>query len=286
MENSHITKKEKANRLFLFMIFLICGLTIFFVSVTFSSAIPGGIRIWVRIGISLLFLAIAFYLRINKRFEKYWKVLYAFFVASFSFFMGGYLSGLALRYFNLTVDTHNGIAFAKMFESLFTVIFIILLIKISGDDLGTIFLKKGKLKSGLAIGLAGFLGFAIISIAQAGSQGISISRIISWLPLILIFVLSNGFMEELLFRGLFLKRYERFVGARLANLLTALIFTLAHMKVSYAPELLIFLVIVFFLALFWGYIMQKTENLWGSALFHAGADLLLIIGIFAKGQML
>jgi hypothetical protein len=27
--------------------------------------------------------------------------------------------------------------------------------------------------------------------------------------------------------------------------------------------------------------MQKTEALWGSALFHAGADVVIMIGIFA-----
>ena len=31
----------------------------------------------------------------------------------------------------------------------------------------------------------------------------------------------------------------------------------------------------------WGYLMQKTGALWGSVLFHAGANTLLIIGIFA-----
>jgi membrane protease YdiL (CAAX protease family) len=34
------------------------------------------------------------------------------------------------------------------------------------------------------------------------------------------------------------------------------------------------------LALAWGYVIQKTESLWGSVLFHAGADLLIILGIF------
>jgi len=98
----------------------------------------------------------------------------------------------------------------------------------------------------------------------------------------LIFVLANGFMEELLFRGLFLRKFEPFLGATASNLLTAIVFTLAHMQVGYvAPaEILKFLAIIFPLALAFGYVMQKTDSLWGSALFHAGSDLLIFSGIF------
>jgi len=43
----------------------------------------------------------------------------------------------------------------------------------------------------------------------------------------------------------------------------------------------VFAAITFVFALVWGYLMQKTGSLWGSALFHAGADTLIIIGIFS-----
>jgi membrane protease YdiL (CAAX protease family) len=43
-----------------------------------------------------------------------------------------------------------------------------------------------------------------------------------------------------------------------------------------------FLLILFPLALIWGYLMQKTDSLWGSAIFHAGADCVIIFGIFAS----
>ncbi len=57
-------------------------------------------------------------------------------------------------------------------------------------------------------------------------------------------------------------------------------FALAHMQVGYAPEIVGFLVVTFVLAIVWGWLMQKTGSLWGSALFHAGADLLIILPIF------
>lgn len=55
---------------------------------------------------------------------------------------------------------------------------------------------------------------------------------------------------------------------------------LAHAPVQYAPNILWFLAILLVLSLAWGYVIQKTESLWGSVLFHAGADLLIIVGIF------
>jgi membrane protease YdiL (CAAX protease family) len=50
--------------------------------------------------------------------------------------------------------------------------------------------------------------------------------------------------------------------------------------VQYAPDIVVFLAILLVLALACGYVIQKTESLWGSVLFHAGADLMIILGIF------
>jgi membrane protease YdiL (CAAX protease family) len=109
-----------------------------------------------------------------------------------------------------------------------------------------------------------------------------LNRMLALSPWILIFVLANGFMEELLFRGLFLRRYELFLGKGLSNLLTAVVFTLIHLQVTYVSDVFQFLLVVFPLALVWGYLMQKTDSLWGSAVFHAGADCMIILGIFAS----
>ncbi len=62
---------------------------------------------------------------------------------------------------------------------------------------------------------------------------------------------SNAFMEELLFRGLFLGRYEPLIGKWLAILSTALAFNLAHMQVTYAPNLWIFLLVTLGVSIAW-----------------------------------
>ena len=70
------------------------------------------------------------------------------------------------------------------------------------------------------------------------------------------------------------------VGGRGANLCIALFFTFVHAPVQYVPNIVPFLVVLFTLAWTWGFIIQRTEALWGAVLFHAGADLIIILGIF------
>ena len=112
------------------------------------------------------------------------------------------------------------------------------------------------------------------------AQNLSLSRILPWVPWILIFVLANAAMEEILFRGLFLKKLAPFVGRFTANLLVAIVFTLIHGFTAYSADNLIFLAILFPLALTWGWVMQKTEGVWGSILFHAGMDIPILWEFF------
>lgn len=282
MEDNSMLKKGWVHRLTLFLLFLMCGLLVFFISITYSPKIPDNIETICRISLMIVFLAVAIWSHRNELLKKYWPVFFAFFVASFALFLSWQSAGWVLHFLDLTVNTPDGIAVAKLSESLLIVIPIILLTRISGDDLALIYLKKGELRLGLIIGLASFVLFAALAVLQVIGQDISWEKVIPLTPWILVFVLANGFMEELLFRGLFLRKYEPFLGNKLSNLLTAVVFTLAHIQVTYTPELPIFLMITFLLALAWGYVMQKTDSIWGSALFHAGVDMLIIIGIFAN----
>jgi membrane protease YdiL (CAAX protease family) len=51
--------------------------------------------------------------------------------------------------------------------------------------------------------------------------------------------------------------------------------------VSHVPDILQFLVALFVLAWVWGFLIQRTESLWGAVLFHAGADLMIVVGIIS-----
>ena len=116
---------------------------------------------------------------------------------------------------------------------------------------------------------------------MAGGPG----TLLSLWPWILLYILSNAFAEELLYRGVFLKRYEPFLGKWLSLLVTALAFSLSHMQVAYVASTVQFVALLFPFALVWGWMMQKTDSLWGSVLFHAGGDCMIIFAIYASLAM-
>ena len=91
-------------------------------------------------------------------------------------------------------------------------------------------------------------------------------------------------MEELWFRGIFLRKLPPLLGAAASVVATALVFGLTHLAATYISpaQMIIFGVIVFALGLVNGWVMLKTDSIWGSVLFHAGYDLLVIIPVLAS----
>ena len=137
----------------------------------------------------------------------------------------------------------------------------------------------------------GFFIFAITAIPVAEymfqGQNLNLDKVIAWLPWIIPIVLLNGVREELLYRGIFLKKYEVKLGPKTSNLLQAIIFSLSHSVAgvglnSYTPFIWALVIFTFALGLAWGYIMQRTNSIIGSVLFHAGTDIPVFIGIFSN----
>jgi len=271
-------KLTKTHKLILFVLFFVCGLLVFLVG-GYLATVPRSTRTVIKVGLPLLFLAVTVILYRSVRFKAYWQIAFAFCVASVGFLVAWLLSSWLLAMMNVSATTMAGLAITKFVDALLIVVPIIVLIKITGSDMGTLYLQRGNLKLGLLIGGITFTAFAILFFLQTQDQGFGMGQIVAWIPWILIFVLSNAFMEELHFRGLFLGKLEPFLGRGFANLAVAIVFTLVHAPVEYTPDIIQFLAILFFLALAWGYVIQKTDSLWGSVLFHAGADLLIIVGI-------
>jgi membrane protease YdiL (CAAX protease family) len=114
-----------------------------------------------------------------------------------------------------------------------------------------------------------------------GGKAISSDRFISLTPWIAIFIFSNAIKEEILFRGLFLKKYQYFLGATPSNFLQATIFSLAHLYVPFDSFLFIYLFMTFLLGFAFGAVMQKTDSALAAILFHAGADIPVILAVFS-----
>ena len=223
--------------------------------------------------------------RINPKLQDYWLVLFGLFIliTAISF---DYISGIFLiKQIGITDATPLGWAIQKFNEFVVVVGTVLIVNKLGGQDLKSLYIQRGKLRLGLIIGMSTFLLAAAGSIPMSSlfnAQNLSVSQILPWVPWIIIFVLANAAMEEVLFRGLFLKKLAPFVGKFPANLLIATVFTLIHGFTSYSTDNLIFVAILFPLALAWGWVMQKTEGVWGSILFHAGMDIPIMLGIFSN----
>lgn len=276
-------QEEKSSwyRLLISTILIAAGLLVFWPVFTFSSEMSAETLFYLRTGTAVLLLALTILFRLDSQFERYWQLPLVLFIAALSLLATSFFSNRLLQLTGLPLTNAAGLAMAKVADAVPIIITILLVNKLFGFDLGSLYVQRGNMKQGLLIGLGSFTLLAGLALFQGKAQGITFAQVLPVVPWILLFVVANGFMEELLFRGLFLKRYSSALGSVPAIFVTALVFTAVHLKVNYANDLWGFLVITFFLALVWGWLMQKTDSLIGSFLFHAGADCLIITGIFA-----
>ncbi len=271
-----------------FLLFVAFGLLVFFVFSHYYPLFSGTADIVGRIVLGASLLGLALLARRSERFHQYWLLPCAFFTALVAISIDKYLSLSSLLLPSLGIapsDTPRGWAIEKLESSLLGVAVALVVNRLWGNSLGSIFWRRGRLGLGLAVGLIVFaLMLAVVipftTLAFKG-QNLTWARIFTWLPWLLVFVLANGFAEETIFRGVFLSRLQPFVGAFAANVATAIPFTLAHAPTGYASNQLIFLGSTFLFALAWGWLMQKTQSLWGSVLFHAAMDIPIVAGIFS-----
>lgn len=278
---SRIFNSLAKNRWFLFILFSLYEAIVFVV-------IPASTRIGqtadlttIQVLIAAAFLIVTFLLQRSAAGKQYSELFYAYFVAAVAVLVSLLFGGYIHQLLNIDLDSASGIALAKLSQSVLRVFPLLLLVKLAGGNRQSIFLAKGRLAIGLFVGAIAFTIFAVLAYGPWVGDDEIMAKLLSSTPWVLLFIFANAIEEELLFRGLFLKKYEVFFNRHTANLLTAVVFTLVHIQVTYAADILQFLLILFPLGLAFGYLMQKTNSIWGSVVFHAGADLLLIVTAFA-----
>jgi membrane protease YdiL (CAAX protease family) len=273
----------------LFLLLLVCGISLPSLSgslVPPFSLIPLGWDWPYRVTLSTIFLILSLISSRRDNYREYWKVFFSFFIASFALNLQA-LSG----FFNFQSAPVDNTALSMLSSTLLVTVPIAGFTLMSGDSLSAIFLAKGKVKRGLLVGSIGFIIFALVSIPAATylfqGRNLTAARAVGWAAPILITVFANGVREELLYRGLFLRKYEPLLGSKSSNLLQAIIFSLSHTVAgvgtsSYTPFITVLVLFTLALGLVWGFVMQKTNSLLGSVLFHAGSDIAVFLGIFSN----
>jgi len=262
-----------------FVLLTVAGFAVFALTMTFAPLLPAWGNYAARGGLMVLFGGLWLAAR-GDRLQPYRPVFFAYFTAVAALSFGYYFADRGLALLGLTTETPAGVAAAKAIQAALTVIGILAVALVARENPGSLYLRKGRLLLGLAAGLIGAALCLFLALKQPAVAALGAAKLVPLVPWIAVFVLANAFMEELLFRGLFLGRYEPLTGKTLAIVSTALAFTLAHMQVTYAPQMGMFLAVTFVLALAWGWLMQASKSLWGSVLFHAGADVIIMLPIF------
>lgn len=262
------------SKTFAFFATLIIMLT---VTMTLFLPIPHNEKLIIRIILILgFFISWRLFQKRNLTIAK--DLAFAFMALNLAFLVVSFFTS---EFWNLNQETSKGFALIKLSDAVIISLVLILSFIIGGYKLKKIYLAKGRLVTGLIIGILFFILFAYLAInnPQQRIEPDFLGKNYYW---ILIFVFANGFMEELIFRGIFLKKLYQYMKPVWAIVLTSICFAVPHLTVNYHPEVLIFAGIVFVLGVICGFAMHYTRSIIAPMLIHAGADLMIIIQVFAS----
>ncbi|RDE17579.1 MAG: hypothetical protein C4K49_01945 [Candidatus Thorarchaeota archaeon] len=214
----------------------------------------------------------------------YSRIAYSFTAVALGFLFAWLFGGWYELIPGLTVDSPTGSAVAKFAETLPIVLTVIVLMLAAKDSLHSLYLTGGKPVKGLLLGFVA-VPVELVHFAVMGGFAISvgIDILVGWIPWMLIFAFSNSFMEELIIRGLFLRKYEVLFGPRASLVFTSLVFSAFHaplLPLMGPVALVTLLLIALVYGLLWGYTIQKSDSIWGAVLSHAIADMLAFIAVF------
>jgi uncharacterized protein len=227
--------------------------------------------------------------RRNERLKRYWLIPFAYFTAltaiSVDYYLG--LSKWILPALGVIERSPAGLAINKLESSLLGIVVVLVLTGLAGQKLDSLYIRRGNLRLGLLVGLAVWVLMIIFLIPITESsfkgQNLSWARIIPWTPWILIMILSNAANEELIFRGLLIGKIEPFLGRLATNLVTTIPFVVIHAGNDYMSDAFVFLALQTLpVSLVWCWLMQKTNSILGSLLFHAALDIPIFVGIFSR----
>lgn len=280
---------KKTDRIGSFLLFLGCGLVVFVVFSHFFPIFERKVDVIGRVVAGLALLSAALAARRSERFSRYWLVLFAFFTALIAISIDRYLSlsKWLLPALDVKGGSPAGLAIEKLESSLLGIAVILAPNRLAGQSLGSLYIRRGNLRLGLAVGLVAFavMSATAIPVAEMFFKGVNLSwaRVLPWTPWVLICVLANASSEELVFRGLFLGKIEPFLGRLATNVVTTIPFVLMHALTDYSLDQFVFLALQLLpLSLAWCWLMQKTNSIWGSILFHAAMDIPIFVGLFSR----
>jgi len=264
----------KTNKIYTFSLLLF---VLVMVCMTLFSTIPNNIKLIIRIILLTLFF-ISWRIFHKKNLNNAKDIAFTLMALILAFLI---VSPFTSEFWNLKTETSKGFALSKLSDAVIISFVLIVSFIVAGYKLKSIYLTKGRLIHGLIIGILFFILFAYLALnnPQERPEPNFLRKNYPW---ILVFVFANGFMEELIFRGIFLEKLNHYFKPIWSIILTSICFAAPHLTVNYKPDALAFAGIVFVLGMICGYAMHYTKSIIAPMLIHAGADLMIILPVFVS----
>jgi membrane protease YdiL (CAAX protease family) len=134
-------------------------------------------------------------------------------------------------------------------------------------------LVKGDLKIQIPIIFTGILFGAIEYLILKPEPLIATFTLFNLVFAGIILTISTGFAEELLFRGILQKNAENVMGKYMAILFASVIFSILHTGwMSFLD-----LIFVFLVAVFYGFVFQRTRSIFGISFSHGLTNIFLFV---------
>jgi membrane protease YdiL (CAAX protease family) len=296
MQTTNTLTTPRSTQVIAFLFYLIGGLLIFVLGANTFELFSTNRNAFYEWGLTMMLLLLAVIMQRFAPIRIYARIADGLFIAAAANAINLTLGNFLRPIFHVYFSDMQYLAIDKLSQAIPIVVAIVLLSLWSGDDLGSLFLKKGNLRQGLKFGLISFaiftLIFIIIVLIQADApkthglfaSGVSLSTVVAAIPWILLFCFANSFMEELWFRGVALRKLTPLLGWAASIIVTALVFGITHSAATYitSVQMIFFPIIVIVLGLVNAYVMLKTDSIWGSVFFHAGYDLLVILPLLVE----
>jgi len=222
----------------------------------------------------------AWYLRRRDGMESYASCSQALFVAAAAMLI------LVIGPFNWLVTAEDESVVQavqdKLAQFLSVVPVILILTWAARRPWGDIYLQKGRPQRWLTVGVSWLAASAIVITLFALASGIDSADLIAAAPWIVMFAALNAFMEELWFRGVFLKPYSTAMGGKQAVVVTTVVFAAAHIGATYTASIaehLVLLIVAASIGVVGAWAMRWADALWLPLLLHMGLDLVVVFGL-------
>ncbi|BCW75470.1 CPBP family intramembrane glutamic endopeptidase [Arthrobacter sp. NicSoilB11] len=263
-----------------------------------AGYVPGdAARLACGLVVPAVLLAVALLARRSAAMHAYWEIPLALFGMSLFIvadrYVPGFLSGRILRSppaaGNPLASTVSGTVIIELDELLLTVLAVLVVVWISRSSLALIYLRRGRFGRAYVIGIVALLAFYALTFGALSHsrfmppQGaLDVARYLSLTPPLLTTAAANGFLEELMFRGLLLSKLNIAFGPYGATGIQAAIFASWHVGVTYTASALIFIgLFAFPLGLIGGYLTRSSGSIIPAPLFHAGAEIPIYLGFLS-----